>query len=143
MNALLDPAAQLVIAHRGNSAFFPENTLEAFERAVALGADALELDVRLSSDGRAVVIHDPTLERTTNGTGAVGAQALAGLQRLDAGFRFTRDGGRSFPFRGRGITIPAFEVVLSAFPDLPMIVEIKTRDASAEVRRVIERAGAA
>lgn len=143
MNALLDPAAQLVIAHRGNSAFFPENTLEAFERAVALGADALEFDVRLSSDGRAVVIHDPTLERTTNGTGAVGAQALAGLQRLDAGFRFTRDGGRSFPFRGRGITVPAFEVVLSAFPDLPMIVEIKTRDASAEVRRVIERAGAA
>jgi len=143
MNALLDPAAQLVIAHRGNSAFFPENTLESFEQAVALGADALEFDVRVSRDGKAVVIHDPTLDRTTNGAGAVNALTLDELQRLDAGYRFTRDRGRSFPFRGRAIRIPAFEFVLSAFPDVPMIVEVKTRDASAEVLRLIERSGAA
>jgi glycerophosphoryl diester phosphodiesterase len=143
MNALLDPAAQLVIAHRGNSAFFPENTLESFEQAVALGVDALEFDVRLSRDGMAVVIHDPTLERTTNGAGAVRALTLGELQRLDAGHRFTRDGGRTFPFRGRGISIPTLEFVLSAFPGVPMIVEIKTREASGEVRRLIERAGAA
>ena len=143
MNALLDPAAQLVIAHRGNSAFFPENTLESFEQAVALGADALEFDVRMSRDGKAVVIHDPTLERTTNGSGAVNARTFDELQRVDAGYRFTRDGGRTFPFRGHGISIPTFEFVLSAFPGVPMIVEIKTRDASAEVRRLIECAGAA
>jgi glycerophosphoryl diester phosphodiesterase len=143
MNALLDPAAQLVIAHRGNSAFFPENTLESFQQAVELGADALELDVRLSRDGRAVVIHDATVERTTNGAGAVAALTLDELQRLDAGYRFTRDGGRTFPFRGRGVSIPAFEFVLSAFPLMPIIVEIKTREASAEVRRLIERSGAA
>ena len=142
MNVLLDPAAQLVIAHRGNSAFFPENTLESFEQAVALGVDALELDVRISRDGKAVVIHDPAVDRTTNGTGAVAAQTLDELQRLDAGYRFTRDGGRSFPFRGRAISIPTFEFVLSAFPNVPMIVEIKTRDASVEVRRLIEHAGA-
>lgn len=143
MNALLDPAAKLVIAHRGNSAFFPENTLEAFQQGIALGADALEFDVRLSRDGKAVVIHDPTLERTTNGTGAVSDQTLGDLQRLDAGYRFTRDGGATFPFRGRGISIPSFEFVLSAFPGVPMIVEIKTADASAEVKRLIESTGAA
>jgi glycerophosphoryl diester phosphodiesterase len=143
MNALLDPAAQLVIAHRGNSAFFPENTLESFEQAVARGVDALDLDVRVSRHGKAVVLHDPTLNRTTNGTGAVSALTFDELQRFDAGYRFTRDGGRTFPFRGRGIRIPAFEFVLSAFPNVPMIVEVKTRDASAEVRRLVERSGAA
>jgi glycerophosphoryl diester phosphodiesterase len=143
MNALLDPAARLVIAHRGNSAFFPENTLESFEQAVALGADALEFDVRVSSDGKAVVMHDPTLDRTTNGSGPVGVLTFDELQRFDAGYRFTRDGGRTFPFRGRGIRIPALEFVLSAFPNVPMIVEVKTRDASAEVRRLIERSGSA
>jgi glycerophosphoryl diester phosphodiesterase len=143
MNSLLDPAAKLVIAHRGNSAFAPENTLESFHQGLALGADALEFDVRLSRDGRAVVIHDATLERTTNGAGEVAALTVDELQRLDAGCRFTPDGGRTFPFRGRGITIPTLEMVLSAFPDTTMIVEIKTRDASAEVLRLLSNAGAA
>ena len=110
---------------------------------MALGADALEFDVRLSRDGTAVVIHDPTLERTTDGTGAVSALTLEELQRLDAGYRFTRDGGRTFPFRGRGITIPTLESVLSAFPGVHMVVEIKTREASAEAKRLLEGAGAA
>lgn len=143
MNALLDPAARLVIAHRGNSAYCPENTLESLQQGVALGADAVEFDVHLSRDGQAVVLHDATLERTTDGAGAVRARTLDELQRLDAGYRFTRDGGASFPFRGRGIRIPTLELVLSAFPGVMAIVEVKTRDASAEVRRVIERAGAA
>jgi glycerophosphoryl diester phosphodiesterase len=143
MNALLDPAAKLVIAHRGNSAFFPENTLESFQQGMALGADALEFDVRVTRDGTAVVIHDPTLDRTTNGTGAVSALTLEELQRLDAGYRFTRDGGRTFPFRGCGITIPTLELVLSTFPLVHMIVEIKTRDASAEVLRLLTGTGAA
>lgn len=143
MNALLDPAAKLVIAHRGNSAFFPENTLESFRQGVALGADALEFDVRVSRDGTAVIFHDPTLERTTDGSGAVSALTLEELQRLDAGYRFTRDGGRTFPFRGCGLTIPTLELVLSTFPGVHMIVEIKTRDASAEVLRLLTEAGAA
>jgi glycerophosphoryl diester phosphodiesterase len=143
MNALLDPAAKLVIAHRGNSAFYPENTLESFRQGMALGADALEFDVRLSSDGEAVVIHDPTLDRTTDGTGAVSALTTGELQRLDAGHRFTRDGGRTFPFRGRGFTIPTLESVLSAFPGVHMVVEIKTREASAEAMRLLAGAGAA
>jgi glycerophosphoryl diester phosphodiesterase len=143
MNALLDPAAKLVIAHRGNSAFFPENTLESFRQGVALGADALEFDVRVSRDGTAVIFHDPTLDRTTDGSGAVSALTLEELQRLDAGYRFTRDGGRTFPFRGCGITIPTLESVLAAFPLVHMIVEIKTSEASAEAKRLLEGAGAA
>lgn len=143
MNVLLDPAARLVIAHRGDSARFPENTLEAFHQGMALGADALEFDVRLSSDGKAVVLHDPTLDRTTDGTGPVAARTAAELQLLDAGYRFTRDGGRTFPFRGRGMTIPTLELVLAAFPGVAMIVEIKVREASAEVKRLLELAGAA
>jgi glycerophosphoryl diester phosphodiesterase len=142
MNPLLDPAAKLVIAHRGNSAFWPENTLASFESGIALGAAALEFDVHVSRDGHAVVIHDATLERTTNGTGRVNACALAALQRLDAGFRFTRDGGATFPHRGRGITIPTLDQALAAFPAVPIILEIKTRDASAEVKRVLTNAGA-
>jgi glycerophosphoryl diester phosphodiesterase len=143
MNRLLDPAAKLVIAHRGNSAFWPENTLVSFEHGMAVGADALEFDVHVSRDGHAVVIHDATLERTTNGTGRVNACTLAELQRLDAGYRFTRDGGGTFPHRGRGITIPTLEQVLAAFPSTPAIVEIKTREASAEAKRVLTAARAA
>jgi glycerophosphoryl diester phosphodiesterase len=99
MNVLLDPDARLVIAHRGNSASTRKTRSNRFSR-LALGADA-ELDVRVSRDGKAVVIHDPTLERTTNGVGPVHAMTLDELQRLDAGCRFTRDGGRTFPLSDR------------------------------------------
>lgn len=142
MNVLLDPDAKLVIAHRGYSAANPENTLVSFEHAVALSADALEFDVRVSRDGVAVVIHDPTLERTTNGIGAVNELTIDELQRLDAGYRFTRDGGRTFPHRGRGITIPTFEMLLATFPGVPMLIELKTPDASGEVKRLLTAAGA-
>jgi glycerophosphoryl diester phosphodiesterase len=142
MNVLLDPGARLVIAHRGDSAHVPENTLESFQQGLALGADALEFDVRATRDGKAVVMHDATLERTTNGTGPVAAMTLDQLQRLDAGWRFTRDGGRTFPFRGRGITIPSLEHVLGTFPHAAIIVEIKTPAASAEVRRLLMAARA-
>jgi glycerophosphoryl diester phosphodiesterase len=73
------------IAHRGASAYEPENTLRAFERAIALGATMMELDVHLSRDGQPVVIHDPDLSRTTNGSGRVSELTLAEIQRLDAG----------------------------------------------------------
>jgi glycerophosphoryl diester phosphodiesterase len=73
------------IAHRGASAYEPENTLRAFARAIEMGATMLELDVHLSRDGQLVVIHDPELSRTTNGSGLVGDLSLADIQRLDAG----------------------------------------------------------
>ena len=142
MNPLLDPAARLVIAHRGNAAHAPENTLEAFEEAVALGADALELDVHVTSDVHVVAIHDPTLDRTTDGSGVVGRLALADVRRFDAGARFTRDGGRTHPWRGRGLRVPTLDEVLDAFPTVPLLVELKTPAAAAATKRTVERHGA-
>ena len=77
------------IAHRGASAYAPENTFAAFDRALALGASHVEFDLHFSSDGHVVVIHDETLDRTTNGTGAVAETTLAELQSLDAGAWFS------------------------------------------------------
>lgn len=136
------PHRRLVVAHRGNSAHAPENTLEAFRQAVALGVDALELDVRLTADGRAVVIHDPTLSRTTDRDGAVERLQLADLRTADAGARFSGDGGRSFPYRGRGISVPTLDDVLEEIAELPLLIEIKTDTVSAETRRIIEAHGA-
>lgn len=77
-----------IFAHRGASAHAPENTLAAFELAVKQKADAIEFDVKLSSDDQVVVIHDQTIDRTTNGTGRVKDLPLAALQELDAGSFF-------------------------------------------------------
>jgi len=139
---LLDPSLQLVIAHRGNSMHAPEDTLESLRQGLALGADGLEFDVRLSADGVPVVIHDATLDRTTDGTGPVAARTLAGLQSLDAGYRFTRDGGRTHPWRGKGIRIAALDEVLETFPQAPCLIEIKAVEATEPTLRAIERHGA-
>ncbi|HYP17398.1 MAG TPA: glycerophosphodiester phosphodiesterase family protein, partial [Opitutus sp.] len=93
-------ARPLVFAHRGGSALAPENTIAAFDRGLALGADGLELDVRLSRDGVPMVHHDARLERTTNLRGFVAERTAEELSRADAGWHFRRDG--EFPFRGCG-----------------------------------------
>ena len=137
---LLDPSARLVIGHRGNRTHAPENTIPSLLEAVALGVDAVEFDLRLTRDGSLVVMHDATLERTTDGTGPVAARTLAELRVLDAGARFTRDGGRTHPWRGRGVRVPTFDEVVEALPsDLPMIIEVKTPAATTFVRQAIER----
>jgi glycerophosphoryl diester phosphodiesterase len=143
VNPLLDPDARLVIAHRGASADAPENTLPAFEAAVRQGADALELDVRLTADGAPVVIHDATLDRTTDRAGPVGAVTLADLRSADAGRHFTPDRGRTHPYRGRDVRIPTLGEVLWAFPGLPVLVEIKEPAAQEAVRRVLRQEDAA
>jgi len=141
---LLDPLARPVIGHRGNRAFAPENTLESFLEAVALGADAIEFDVQVSRDGVPVVMHDATLDRTTDGHGPVAHYSVAELQRLDAGARFTRDRGTSFPWRGRGVRISTFDEIIDALPrSLPCIVELKTPAATEPIRQAIRRHGLA
>jgi glycerophosphoryl diester phosphodiesterase len=137
VNPLLDLAARPVIAHRGASGSAPENTLVAFERAAEEGADAFELDVRLTADGVPVVHHDQTLDRTTAGTGMLRALRLEQLRLLDAGFRFTGDGGRTHPFRGGEARIPTLQEVLQAFPEVPCMVEIKEPEAQEAVRQVV------
>ena len=143
MNPLLDPDARLVIAHRGSSAEAPENTLPAFEAAVAQGADAVELDVRLTADGAPVVIHDATLDRTTDRTGPVAALTLAELRSVDAGWHFSPDQGRTHLYRGRDARIPTLGEVLWAFPKLSILVEIKEPPAQEAVRRVLLQEDAA
>lgn len=122
-----DVPVPTVIGHRGASGEQPENTMAAFERAVAQGAVILETDVHLTRDGALVLFHDDTLERTTDGRGRIADHTLAELQRLDAGFRFSPPGG-GHPERGKGHRIPLLEDALRAFPQVRFNVEIKERD---------------
>jgi glycerophosphoryl diester phosphodiesterase len=122
-----------LFAHRGASARAPENTIEAFRLAREQGAPYLELDVHLSVDGELVVIHDSSVSRTTGRRGRVENMTLAELRKLDAGYKFTMDHGRTFPYRGKGVGIPALGEVLDHFPAMRITVELKpTRDGVAE-----------
>lgn len=114
------------VGHRGAAAVAPENTLPGFEHAVDVGAHAVELDLQCSGDGELVVIHDDTVDRTTDGSGAVNEMSLEELRELDAGHAFTPDHGRSHPYRGRGVTVPTLDEVARATGDLPMILEVKS-----------------
>lgn len=124
----------LFFAHRGGSALAPENTLPAFENGMRLGADALELDVHYTRDGEIVVFHDETLDRTTSGSGPLAALTLDELRRLDAGYHFTPDGGATFPWRGKGVTIPTLREVYERFPQTRVNIEMKVNDAEGERR---------
>jgi len=113
----------LIFGHRGACAQAPENTLESFQLAVDAGVDVLELDVHLSRDGELVVIHDATVDRTTNGHGAVSSLTLCELDRLDAGYGYARDG--EHPWRGRRVKVSRLADVLEAFPSVGFNVELK------------------
>jgi glycerophosphoryl diester phosphodiesterase len=143
VNPLLDLAARPVIAHRGASGSVPENTIAAFQRAVEEGADAFELDVRLTADGVPVVLHDALLDRTTQVRARLGDLSFSDLRNIDAGARFTPDRGRTYPFRAREIRIPALGEVLQAFPEMPILVELKEVSAQAAVRELVLEARAA
>lgn len=120
----------LVMAHRGGRALWPENTLYAFERAVELGVDVLEMDVHTTADGVPVVMHDDTVDRTTDGSGPIHSFTLDELKGLDAGYDWSSDEGQTFPYRGQGITVPTLEEVFTAFPNVPLNIEIKQQEPS-------------
>jgi glycerophosphoryl diester phosphodiesterase len=117
--------ATQVIAHRGGAGLRPENTLTAFTHAAELGADILEMDVQNAADGAIVAMHDATVDRTTDGTGRVDSMTLAKLRELDAGYRWSRDGGKSNPYRGTGVKIPLLDEVFARFPAMRMNIEMK------------------
>ena len=134
--------APLLVAHRGGAGLAPENTMLAFRRAVAeWDADMLEMDVHLTADGRVVVLHDETVDRTTDGTGPVGDLTWDEVRRLDAGYRF-RDAAGEFPHRGRGVRIPLFAEVLEALPRVRIMVEPKAAAAAGPLVEVIRADGA-
>jgi len=118
-----------IIGHRGARGVAPENTVPAIRHAVEVGAQAVEIDLHASADGQLVVIHDPTLERTTDGSGPVEARSAAELGTFDAGYRFTQDDGATFPFRGQGVRIPTLDEAMEAIGDLPAILEVKSAAA--------------
>jgi glycerophosphoryl diester phosphodiesterase len=126
----LDADRPIAFAHRGGAALWPENTLAAFRGALGLGLRWLETDGHMTRDGVIVLCHDAGLERTTDGAGLVRDHTLAELRELDAGWRFSTDGGRSFPWRGKGLTIPTLEDVLALGDDVRVNLEIKQRAPS-------------
>lgn len=133
--------APLLFAHRGGSKLAPENTIEAFRGAVDVwGADILETDVRLTRDGEIVVIHDPTVDRTTNGTGAVADLTWSEVSELDAGYHFLDLNGAP-SFRGKGVRIPRFIDLLNAFPGMRLNVDAKAREAAPALVELLRSRG--
>ena len=133
VHSFTDTDRHLVIAHRGGAGLWPENTLFAFRNAIEAGADALEFDVHATRDGELVVLHDATVDRTTDGSGRVDEMSREALQELDAGYGWTADGGASYPYRGKGLKVPLLEEVLQTLPDTRMIIELKdVTDAARE-----------
>lgn len=115
-----------IIGHRGAAGAAPENTLPGLEHAVEVGADAVEFDLQATRDGRLVLLHDATVDRTTDGSGVVEEMTLDQVRELDAGHVFTPDRGRSHPFRGEGVRIPTLDEAMGAARDVPVVVEAKS-----------------
>lgn len=122
----------LNVAHRGGGKLAPEDTLVAYRNAVAVGADTLEGDCHLTSDGTLVVSHDDTVDRCTNGSGAIAGMTLAEILALDAGYEYTADNGKTYPYRGQGIKLPTvrevFELLTEELTETPMILEVKSKE---------------
>ena len=136
MKTLFHRPEPVVIAHRGSRLLWPENTMTAFQQAAGYGVQFVETDLRVSADGILHCFHDAFLDRTTNGSGAIGSESARDLERLDAGFHHRIDGG--YPFRGQGIGVPTFASVLEAFPDFGFIVDVKTDGVVEPLARMIK-----
>lgn len=140
-----------ILAHRGLGQTFPmegitnetctarriyppehpylENTIPSMEAAFNYGADIVELDVHITADGKFAVFHDWTLDCRTNGHGVVREHTLAELKALDIGYGYTADGGKTYPFRGKGIGLmPSLDEVLEHFPEQSFLIHVKSRD---------------
>lgn len=113
------------IAHRGCAGEAPENTIPAFERALAQAAGVLESDLHLSRDGVPILIHDAVIDRVTNASGRVADFTAEALRRFDAGYHFSADGGQTHPYRDRGVRIPSLEAAFRHFPHARFNLEFK------------------
>jgi len=131
LDRLLDVDARTVIAHRGDRVRAPENTIEGLQRAVDIGVDAIEFDVRVTRDGVPVLMHDPTVDRTTNGRGLVGSFSCVELRRLDAAARFGSGDASA--------QIPLLEEAMDRFRRLPLIIEVKEATAIDATVAMIDR----
>ena len=130
-----DLPGPVVLGHRGAAGVTPENTLLSFARALEQGAHIIESDVHGTADGAPVLLHDPRVDRTTDGSGAVAEMPLEQLRTLDAGHSFSP--GDGFPFRGVGLAIPTLGEAFAAFPDARFNLEIKSDDPEL-IRSVVQ-----
>lgn len=132
----------LIFAHRGARVELPENTIEAFSRAIERGVEVIETDVRLTSDGHLVIFHDATAERIARRSRAVAESTLADVRTWDVGHALERSGSR--PFVGQGFRAPTLAEALEAFPKTRFNVDLKPRTAASadEAMRVIRDARA-
>lgn len=132
----------IAFAHRGGAEDAPENTLPAFAAAVDLGYRWLETDVHATADGVVVAFHDDSLDRVTDRSGRIRDLTWNEVCCADAGYTFTADMGVTFPFRGRGITIPALEDILTAWPDVSVNIDAKADATVAPLVGLLRRLGA-
>lgn len=136
----LKPGIFMRTGHRGAAHLAPENTLESIQKAIDIGVDLVEIDVQSTADGRIVLMHDDTVNRTTDGKGAVSRLTFAQLAKFDAGFRFVKPHHlrkAHHPWRGKGVRVPLLEDVLTSFPDAGFTIEIKTSPHRDFVRNFI------
>jgi glycerophosphoryl diester phosphodiesterase len=136
MHPYFDVPRPHLFGHRGAAGEAPENTLPSFEKAWAAGVLFLETDCHATRDGEIVLCHDSVLDRTTNGQGLISAHDYTEIEKLDAGYHFTTDGG-DHPFRGRRVRVPRLVELLDAFPDARINLDIKDA-ASAVVEQVVQ-----
>jgi glycerophosphoryl diester phosphodiesterase len=118
----------LVIPHGGGDGLFPENTLLAFDRTMAMGADVVDVDLRITGDGVVIAFHDSTVDRVTGATGTVNEMTYGQLAALDAGWGYTStdsDASGAHPYRGQGVVIPTFESILDRFPTTLLSLDLK------------------
>jgi len=123
----------LLIAHQGGDGIWPGDTMYAFEKAVEIGADVLEMDAHITKDGQIVLMHDEKVDRTTDGTGLVEELTLAELKQLDAAYHWSNDGGQTFPYRGQGIQVPTLEELFQMYPQMRYVIEIKLTENPIDV----------
>lgn len=131
--------------HRGGAAIVPEDTIPGFREGLSHGDGVIECDVHTTVDGELVVMHDAKVDRTTDGVGRISRMSIAEVGALDAGYLFSPDDGRTFPWRGRGVRVPTLAQVYAEFPTVPVNIEIKRGglpDIEQRVADVVAAAGA-
>ncbi|MBN2651578.1 MAG: glycerophosphodiester phosphodiesterase [Spirochaetales bacterium] len=135
-NNYFDPVPK-VMAHRGDSKFFPENTMPAFISAANLDVDVIETDIHITTDNQVVIWHDQSLERVSNKKGKISEYSYEELLEVDPGHNFTNDEGKTFPFRGKGLKIVEFSELLQSLPNMRFNVDLKT-NSNRLVQQTIE-----
>jgi glycerophosphoryl diester phosphodiesterase len=142
VHPFLDHPGPIAFAHRGGAGEAPENTLVAFEIAITLGYSYLETDAHITRDGVLIAFHDDRLDRVTDRTGAIAAVDIDEVEAADAGYTFSPDGGRTFPFRGQRIRVPRLEDLLARWPEARVNIDPKADACIIPLAALLDRLNA-